>query len=85
MTLCVLLVRIRLLLALALGVRGGWKICDFAPESLGAAGSRSRGWKLNAPGIVFGEFVIVADLLDDHFFVVLLMDREEGMEGGDKV
>jgi hypothetical protein len=60
MTLCVLFVKIKLLLALALGVRGGWKICDLAPDSLGAAGSRSRGWKLNAPGIVFGEFVIAA-------------------------
>jgi hypothetical protein len=60
--LCVLRVNIKLLEAEALGVRGGWKMCDFAPDNLGAASSRSRGWKLNAPGIAFGEFVIVADV-----------------------
>ena len=59
MILCVLRVKISELLALALGVRGGWKMCDFAPDSLGAAAS--RGWKLNAPGIIaLGEFVIVS-------------------------
>jgi hypothetical protein len=58
--LAVLRVRIRLLDAEALGVRGGWKMCDFAPESRGGATvAASRGWKLNAPGIALGEFVIV--------------------------
>jgi hypothetical protein len=59
MMLCVLRVRIRELLALALGVRGGWKMWDFAPERRGAAAS--RGWKLNAPGIALGEFVMVVE------------------------
>ena len=43
-----------------LGVRGGKKTCDFAPERRGVAPfSRCDGWKLKAPGIALGEFVIL--------------------------
>jgi hypothetical protein len=77
--LCVLLVNIRLLEADALGVRGGWKIWDFAPERRGAAGS--RGWKLNAPGIAFGEFVIVLKTVRGSFGDV----RDGGGHSGDVV
>jgi hypothetical protein len=60
-TLAVLLVRIREEEADALGVRGGWKIWDFAPETRGAEPlSRWGCEKLNAPGIApLGEFVIL--------------------------
>jgi len=74
-TLCVLRVKIRLLLALALGVRGGWKICDFAPDRRGAAGS--RGWKLNAPGIALGELVMAGLACD----LRLSADRVKAMKG----
>jgi hypothetical protein len=43
MTLVVLLVKIKLEEADALGVRGGWNICDFAPDSLGGA-APVRSW-----------------------------------------
>lgn len=62
-TLDVLRVNIKLLLAEVPGVRGGWKMCDFAPESRGGGALLSRDalWKVNAPGIVFEEFVMVRD------------------------
>ncbi len=59
-----LLVKIKLEEVDALGVRGGWNICDFAPDSLGSAAPvrswfvAALAWKLNAPGIALGEFVI---------------------------
>jgi hypothetical protein len=35
-------------------------MCDFAPDNRGAEPlSRCGGWKLNAPGIAFDEFVIL--------------------------
>lgn len=56
-------VRIREEDADALGVRGGWKMWDFAPESRGGAVSRLAVWKLNAPGIAEGEFAILVLML----------------------
>lgn len=62
----------------ALGVRGGWKTWDFAPDSRGGAVSRLAVWKLNAPGIAEGEFAIFVliqistagqDLVVLHVFV----------------
>jgi hypothetical protein len=61
-TLGVLRVNIKLLLADVPGVRGGWKMTDFAPDNRGGGAVLSREvWKVNAPGIALGEFVIVAD------------------------
>lgn len=62
-TLVVLRVSIRDDDADALGVRGGWKMCDFAPDRRGGAVSRLVGWKLNAPGIAEGEFAILVLML----------------------